>query len=174
MAQVATSPQQQAQQQQQQQQQHQQQQQQQQALVRVANLASAFGKVARRLPVLQNPAAAQQVIAALRLGISLLDGAPPRADGRDPITRAVRLCVLLAELAAVGLPVDADALAACVVAEVASHTSGTGHDHGAAHHLDHGLIASKLGDRVAALVHDILRVRTAPERTELLDDQAAR
>jgi len=39
--------------------------------------------------------------------------------------------------------------------------------------LDHNTILSKLGPEVASLVHDCLRVRTAPQRVELYDDTAS-
>ncbi len=93
----------------------------------------------------------------------VLQVAPTRPDGRSPSTRAVQLACLLADLVAAGLPLDAAAMSAGVVAEAA-----------AGGWLGHEQIAQHLGGGVAALVHDIVRVRLAPQRIELFDDNAAR
>lgn len=113
------------------------------------------------------PTAPQQqfesVIQSLRLALAALQAAPPRPDGRSPATRAVQLACMFADLVAAGLPLDAAAMSAGVVAEAA-----------AGGYLSHDRIALQLGPGVAALVHDMLRVRQAPSRTELFDDTASR
>ena len=103
------------------------------------------------------------ILRALKVSLSWLKGAPPRADGRLPITRVVQLAATLADLSAAGLPLDAEAISAGIVLEAAD--SGL---------LDHQTIEDQLGSDVATLVHDVLRVRTAPQRVELYDDVASR
>ncbi|KXZ53528.1 hypothetical protein GPECTOR_7g978 [Gonium pectorale] len=104
----------------------------------------------------------EAIITALKLALSSLQACPPRADGRTPATRAVQLASSLADLVAAGLPLDADSLCAGVVAEAAALGA-----------LGHERIEAALGRGVAALVHDMLRVRQAPRRIELLDDEGA-
>ncbi|EFJ47829.1 hypothetical protein VOLCADRAFT_60953 [Volvox carteri f. nagariensis] len=99
---------------------------------------------------------------ALKLALASLQHAPLRRDGRSPATRAVQLASTLADLCAAGLPLDAAAMCAGVVSEAA--------DLGA---LRADVIRAQLGPEVAALVHDMLRVRQAPRRIELLDDEGA-
>ncbi|GLI60043.1 hypothetical protein VaNZ11_001893 [Volvox africanus] len=104
----------------------------------------------------------EAIITALKLALASLQSAPPRRDGRTPATRAVQLASTLADLCAAGLPLDAAAMCAGVVVEAA--------DLGA---LGAEVIRAQLGPDVAALVHDMLRVRQAPRRIELLDDEGA-
>ncbi|GIL83867.1 hypothetical protein Vretifemale_12591 [Volvox reticuliferus] len=104
----------------------------------------------------------EAIITALKLALAFLQNAPPRRDGRTPATRAVQLASTLADLCAAGLPLDASAMCAGVVAEAA--------DLGV---LGAEVIRAQLGPDVAALVHDMLRVRQAPRRIELLDDEGA-
>jgi hypothetical protein len=84
-------------------------------------------------------------------------------DGRDPLSRAVDLGVLLAELSSTGVPLDAEAIAAGIVLEAVS--SGR---------LSVKAVDARLGPGVATLVHDTLRIRNCPERIELFDDVASR
>ncbi|GFR40563.1 hypothetical protein Agub_g1139 [Astrephomene gubernaculifera] len=104
----------------------------------------------------------EAIITALKLALASLQSAPPRRDGRTPATRAVQLASTLADLCAAGLPLDAAAMCAGVVAE-AAELGALGHD----------VIRAQLGPGVAALVHDMLRVREAPQRIEVLDDEGA-
>ncbi len=176
------------------------------AFVRVAELASAWSKVARRLPeqrqgaedvgerltssyarsfasgsTLASPRARQHtlcvpppmcsagcIIRGIRLAMVALEGLPPRRDGRDRFSRAVFLAVTLAELSAVGLPLDAEGIAAAVVADA------VGQEPWLQRSLDHETVRQKMGDTIASLVHDILLVRAAPQRVELYDDTASR
>ena len=86
-----------------------------------------------------------------------------RPDGREPMARAVDLGAALADLSAAGVPLDAEAIAAGIVLE-AVEAGG----------LRIETVRERLGPGVAALVHDTLRIRTAPERVELYDDVASR
>ena len=88
---------------------------------------------------------------------------PMRADGRDPLSRAVDMGVLLAELSSTGVPLDAESISAGIVLEAVSNGV-----------LSIKTVHARLGPGVATLVHDTLRVRSCPERIELFDDTASR
>jgi hypothetical protein len=94
-----------------------------------------------------------------------LQDRPPAGD--DPalpaVQRSLALAVALAELYAAGLPLDGASIAAGIVAE-AVDVSG----------LHITTVQAKLGQEVAALVHDVLAVRHAPERTQSYDDASSR
>mmetsp|Transcript_30964 Transcript_30964/g.68597 ORF Transcript_30964/g.68597 Transcript_30964/m.68597 type:complete len:668 (+) Transcript_30964:195-2198(+) len=132
----------------------------------IAELASAWSQVAQRLPETAEEEGQQQyevlIIAALKLSLAWLQAAPLRKDGRTATARAVQLAATLADLCAAGLPLDAEAIAAGIVLEAVDHGS-----------LDHDTIMQRVSPGVASLVHDVLRVRTAPERVELYDDVAS-
>lgn len=148
----------------------------------VASLASAWSALSRHLDLEGTDGspsadlAESLIISALKLALaSLAEGGhrPPawgqsqpqrqRPDRREPMARAVDLGAALADLSAAGVPLDAEAIAAGIVLE-AVECGGLGID----------AVRARLGPGVAALVHDTLRIRTAPERVELYDDVASR
>ena len=101
-----------------------------------------------------------------------------------PVARALSLASRLADLAAAGLPIDAESIAAGILAEVllaqpaapspsssgGSSSSGGGGGEGG---LTLAVVEERLGPIVAQLVHDVQRARALPARVELLDDTAA-
>ena len=148
-------------------------------LATVAQLATAWASLARHLD--EDEPSESLIISALKLVLVSLGGggregrrggiqgmmapevAPTRPDGRQPLDRAVDLGATLAELSSSGVPLDAEAIAAGIVLEAVS--SGA---------LDLEAVEARLGSGVASLVHDVLRIRSAPERVELYDDVASR
>jgi hypothetical protein len=94
-----------------------------------------------------------------------LQDRPPA--GNDPalpaVQRSLALAVALAELYAAGLPLDGASIAAGIVAEAVDVSA-----------LHINTVQAKLGHEVAALVHDVLAVRHAPERTQSYDDASSR
>ncbi|KAG1659807.1 hypothetical protein FOA52_002143 [Chlamydomonas sp. UWO 241] len=139
-------------------------------MLAVAELASAWGTLAPRLPPKSSVDSTQDadgvetamLIEALKLALSSLQGAPVRRDGREPMARTVELAAVLADLATAGIPLDAESIAAGVLLEAAD----TGR-------LGIAAIQARLGPGVADLVHDVQRIRSAPERVELFDDVAS-
>jgi hypothetical protein len=146
-------------------------------LVRVADLASAWAKIAHRLPLEAGSEAV--IIIALQLAVAWLSPSSPtdtldgngdtsnsalhvlqREDGRHAFERALQVALDLSRLVAAGAPLGTDAIAAAILAEVP--------------HLDLFTIRLKCGDAVAALVHDIHRVRDAPSRVDTFNDSVAR
>ncbi|MEW5301840.1 MAG: hypothetical protein WDW38_008472 [Sanguina aurantia] len=129
----------------------------------IVALSTAWDSVCRRLPAIDcNGQSFDIIIAALKLALACLQGTPAGPDGRTPSVRAVQLASSLAELCASGLPLDAEAIAAGIIAEAA----GEGLVHSS-------IISDRLGPNVAMLVHDVLRVRSAPGRVPMYDDGAS-
>jgi hypothetical protein len=125
-----------------------------QQLVRVAALAQAFSRIVRSLPA-DNAGPEELVYLALRLALLWEPGPGPS----PAFERAVQLGTDLARLCAAGVPLRCEAIAAALVAELP--------------HMDLQTARMRLGDEVAALIHDIQRVRTAPSRLDgPLDDVA--
>lgn len=89
----------------------------------------------------------------------------PAGDGPalPAVQRSLALAVALAELYAAGLPLDGASIAAGIVAEAVDVSV-----------LHINTVQAKLGPEVAALVHDVLAVRHAPERTHSYDDASSR
>lgn len=98
--------------------------------------------------------AAELLLSALKL---VLTETP--AEGT---TRAVSLASFLAELAGQGLPLDAEAIAAGVLAEA-----------GGINGIPTSLVESRVGSGVARLLRDLRRVRALPSRVDLYDDAAS-
>lgn len=105
------------------------------------------------------------IITALKLALaSLRNAGVMREDGRGRMERCIELGATLARLSYEGgVPLDAETVAAGIVLEAVEQGG-----------LDVGAVHARLGPGVASLVHDVMRVRSAPERVELYDDEASR
>ncbi|GAB4822361.1 hypothetical protein N2152v2_009407 [Parachlorella kessleri] len=180
----------------------------QQASQTVVALAAAWDQLAPRLPLQVGSSGGSEVILnALKLALAVelyvapAAGLVPAATASDrgtstrsywqqqahpskaasPAARGLGVALRLADLASSGLPLDAEAIAAGLLAEALCQTvhyqqqspvlgSGFGAAH-SAHSLQ--LIQQRVGPGVAQLVHDVLRVRALPTRVDLYDDEAA-
>lgn len=158
----------------------------------VVALAAAWDQLAPRLPLEMGMGqGAELILNALKLALasSSSGGAHPH-DTLPPAARALGAGLRLADLASGGLPLDAEAIAAGVLADVLAHHHhlGGGNSGGAAGDATAGgpglgagrglthsllLIEHRVGAGVAHLVHDVLRVRALPSRVDLYDDEAA-
>jgi (p)ppGpp synthase/HD superfamily hydrolase len=96
-------------------------------------------------------------------GARLPEGPTSSSSSTPAVRRSLALAAALAELYASGLPLDAASIAAGVVADAV--------DAGALHIRT---VKVKLGLEVAGLVHDMLAVRHAPDRTPVYDDANSR
>lgn len=121
------------------------------------------GKLQPHLTHPDNPSAIEVILNALKLAVRSLQSIPPRRDGRTPVERSIDLAATLADLCSCGLPLDADCIAAGIVAEAVE-----------LQYLNIRTVSAKLGPAVAVLVTDILEVRRAPETVELYDDVSSR
>lgn len=90
-------------------------------------------------------------------------GTPTGGRALPAVQRSLALAVALAELYAAGLPLDGASIAAGIVAEAVDVSA-----------LHVNTVQAMLGPEVAALVHDVLAVRHAPERTQSYDDASSR
>ncbi len=156
----------------------------------VVALAAAWDQLAPRLPLqLGIGHGAELILNALKLALAATSGATATAapsgsssarsqhhhhhqqhDAVPPAGRALGVALRLADLASGGLPLDAEAIAAGLLAEALCwHGAPPAHT---AHSLQ--LIERRVGPGVAQLVHDVLRVRALPSRVDLYDDEAAR
>eukprot|EP00887_Chlorella_sp_A99_P003103 scaffold9.g3103.t1 len=170
----------------------------------VLQLAAAWHALAARLPAGAGVGpSAELILNALKLALAHAPVAAAHGDGRPAAERALGVASLLAELSAVGLPLDAEAIAAGVLAEVleaggrgraagsgggapqppfGSAVSVDGSLLGSVDGVDGGapgggltleLIEARVGPLVAQLTHDVQRVHALPSRVDLCDDQAA-
>jgi len=107
---------------------------------------------------------AQTILAALKLLMSAVGSgdAGEGAPGIDAVEHALSVAQLLADLCASGLPLDADVIAAGILA--GAYCS---------QRIDPAQVAERLGPAVTQLLHDVHRVHTAPQRVDLSDDHAA-
>ena len=80
-----------------------------------------------------------------------------------PAGRAIQIATALADLIAEGVPLDAESIAAGILAEAVSVGS-----------LSTRVVEARLGSGVAQLLHDIMRVRALPKRLDIYDDVATR
>lgn len=164
-------------------------------------LVAAWDQLATRLPPQTGAGhGGQLILEALKVAVAYAPPAPAatapagipgpaQARVSRPLARALSLASRLADLAAAGLPVDAESIAAGILAEVllaGAYTPGAWHlgpapagsspDGGASSggSLTLQSIEERVGPIVAQLVHDVQRARQLPARVELLDDTAAR
>lgn len=150
----------------------------------IVSLMQAWGQLSTRL---QQPSAAgtadassdqavtQLILSALKLAVRSLSRVPAAGESggstaaaasarnKPAVQRSLALAAALAELYASGLPLDAASIAAGIVAEAVDV---------AALHIR--TVQAKLGLEVAGLVHDLLAVRHAPDRAQVLDDASSR
>jgi GTP pyrophosphokinase len=87
-----------------------------------------------------------------------------RPDGRELVSRSIGLACSLADLQTYGIPaaLDRDALAACLLIDSVECGS-----------ISIETVEARLGDEVASIITDCLRIKTAPSRVELYDDVAS-
>lgn len=167
-------------------------------------LVAAWDQLAMRLPPQTGVGrGGQLILEALKVAVAYAPPAPAAAAPAAgsprpaepqlsrPLARALSLASRLADLAAAGLPVDAESIAAGILAEVllaGAHTPGAWHpppapagssaesssSSGGSGSLNLQVIEERVGPIVAQLVHDVQRARQLPARVELLDDTAAR
>lgn len=159
-------------------------------------LVAAWDRLAARLPPQASCSrAADVILSALKLVFAYsplpLSNGPSQQQGEQqpalsrPVARALSLSSRLADLAAAGLPIDAESIAAGILAELVvgpAHQQPGWTRHGqlsslggaAGGALTLQVVEERVGPIVAQLVHDIQRARQLPTRVELLDDTAAR
>ncbi|KAK9868152.1 hypothetical protein WJX84_011061 [Apatococcus fuscideae] len=139
---------------------------------------AAWDSLALRLPPEAGMGpAAELILKALKLAFAnqqhhtshpqLRHTGPTQGQGQDlqapgaPAGRAIQIATALADLIAEGVPLDAESIAAGILAEAVSVGS-----------LSTRVVEARLGSGVAQLLHDIMRVRALPKRLDIYDDVA--
>lgn len=136
----------------------------------VTELVAAWDRIWMRLPARAWVGSnAEIILAALKL---LLAASPAERIHQEPegetgaaraVDRGLGVALLLADLCAGGMPLDAEVVAAGALAEAFCNGWVT-----------HEEVSHRLGSDAAQLLHDVARVHNAPHRVDLSDDQAAR
>lgn len=125
----------------------------------VVELVGAFNELTDRMKLgrLSSNSSFSLLFEALKLAIPILQALPVSSDGRSPLTKALSVAVILADL-----QMDAEVISAGVLRQI----------------LDNGAMSLyELRDRIGLstvhLVHESLRVKNVSSRVELLDDDYA-
>ncbi|KAK1278340.1 hypothetical protein QJS04_geneDACA015802 [Acorus gramineus] len=122
----------------------------------VAELVGAFNDLTERMSVVST-GSSRLLFQALKLSIPLLQPLPFGPDGRSPLSRALSIACILADL-----QMDAEVISAGILREVlevgAITMSG---------------IKKEIGTGTAHLLHESLRIGKIPTKLEILDDEGA-
>ncbi|KAJ3703286.1 hypothetical protein LUZ61_006991 [Rhynchospora tenuis] len=124
----------------------------------VAQLVGAFNDITERMGSLSNTSSSSQLLfKSLKLSISLLQTADFAPDGRARLSRALAVAFLLADL-----QMDAEVISAGILREALEAGLLTMND-----------IKSQIGPGPAHLLHESLRIKHAPMKVDILDDDNA-
>ncbi|KAK9817892.1 hypothetical protein WJX72_003848 [[Myrmecia] bisecta] len=131
------------------------------ASTNLVEFVTAWEQLALRLPPHAGLARSGFILNALKLAVA---HRPAQRLGQadPPASRALAVASRLADLSAQGLPMDAESIAAGILADAVQLGS-----------LSVAVVEQRLGPIVAHLLHDLIRVRTLPARVDLYDDTAA-
>ncbi|KAJ1418713.1 RelA/SpoT [Sesbania bispinosa] len=122
----------------------------------VMELIGAFNDLTERMKVLSTSSSGL-LFKSLKLSISALQSSPLSPDGRSPLSKALTVAMLLADL-----QMDAEVISAGILREVLE-----------AGELTIPEIRSQIGVATAHLVHESLRVKNIASRIDVLDDDNA-
>ncbi|KAG9459953.1 hypothetical protein H6P81_004461 [Aristolochia fimbriata] len=122
----------------------------------VVELVGAFNELTDRMNLLST-SSSRLLFKSLKLCIPLLQALPFLPDGRPPLTRALSVACLLADL-----QMDAEVISACVLREVLE--TGT---------LTILEVKNQISTGTALLLHESLRVKDIPSKVETLDAENA-
>uniref|UniRef100_A0A803KU47 GTP diphosphokinase n=1 Tax=Chenopodium quinoa TaxID=63459 RepID=A0A803KU47_CHEQI len=124
----------------------------------VAELVGAFNQLTERMNYnVLSTSSSRILFKALKISIPILQTLPLSPDGRSPLSKALTVAVLLADL-----QMDAEVIAAGILREVWEAGAISLHE-----------VRDRIGTGTAHLLHESLRVKKAPFGAELLDDDNA-
>lgn len=124
----------------------------------VVELVAAFNELTERMKMGEfSTSSFRLLFKALKLAIPILQSLPLSPDGRSPLSRALSVAVILADL-----QMDAEVISAGVLREL----------------LEGGAISfyqvrDRIGVSTAHLLHESLRLKNMSSKIELLDDECA-
>ncbi|KAL1349220.1 hypothetical protein HN51_025729 [Arachis hypogaea] len=122
----------------------------------VVELIGAFNELTERMNVLST-SSSRVLFKSLKLSIPILQNCPLSPDGRSPLSKALSVAIVLADL-----QMDAEVISAGILREVFEVGEVTIHE-----------IRNQIGTGTAHLLHESLRLKNIPYRVDVLDDDNA-
>ncbi|XP_020226169.1 probable GTP diphosphokinase CRSH, chloroplastic [Cajanus cajan] len=122
----------------------------------VMELVGAFNELTERMNVLST-SSSRLLFKCLKLSIPILQTSPLAPDGRSPLSKALSVAMLLADL-----QMDAEVISAGILREVLVAGELSIHE-----------IRTQMGVATAHLLHESLRVNNIPSRIDIVDDDNA-
>ncbi|XP_010487637.1 PREDICTED: probable GTP diphosphokinase CRSH, chloroplastic [Camelina sativa] len=124
----------------------------------VVELVGAFNEVTARMnSVWLSTSSSRLLFKALKLSIPILQSLPLASDGRSPLSKALSLSILLADL-----QMDAEVISASILSEVVEAKAISIYE-----------VRDQIGTGTAHLLHEIFRVKNIPFKVDVLDDETA-
>ncbi|KAF8017680.1 hypothetical protein BT93_H2774 [Corymbia citriodora subsp. variegata] len=125
----------------------------------VVELVGAFNELTDRMKsgVSLSTRSSRILFKALKLAIPMLQSSPPGPDGRPPLSRALSVAVILADL-----QMDAEVISAGILREVLEAGAVSIHE-----------VRDRIGTGTAHLLHESLRVKNFPSKVDVLDEESA-
>ncbi|CAG7882723.1 unnamed protein product [Brassica rapa] len=144
----------------------------------VVELVGAFNEVTERMnSVWLSTSSSRLLFKALKLSIPILQSLPLASDGRSPLSKALSLSILLADLQNTSLYIidtlssssshcnvkmDAEVISASILSEVVEANAISIHE-----------VRDQIGTGTAQLLHEIFRIKNIPFKVDVLDDETA-
>lgn len=122
----------------------------------VVELVAAWNDLTDRMNPISSKSS-ELLLKALKITIPLLQGLPCGEDGRPPLSKALSVACILADL-----QVEAEVIVVCLLRELLEAGAISRHE-----------INLQLGRGITHLLHDCLRVKKIPTRVDILDDDNA-
>lgn len=121
----------------------------------VVELVGAFNELTERINVLSS-SSSRLLFMSLKFSIPILQGLPLAPDGRSPLSKALSVALLLADL-----QMDAEVISAGILRQVleAGATSIFG-------------VRNRIGTGTAHLLHESMRMKNIPWKIEVMDDDS--
>ncbi|CAH8260838.1 unnamed protein product [Arabidopsis lyrata] len=124
----------------------------------VVELVGAFNEVTERMnSVWLSTSSSRLLFKALKLSIPILQSLPLASDGRSPLSKALSLSIILADL-----QMDAEVISASILSEVVEAKAISIYE-----------VRDQIGTGTAHLLHEIFRVKNIPFKVDVLDDETA-
>ncbi|XP_010555144.1 PREDICTED: probable GTP diphosphokinase CRSH, chloroplastic [Tarenaya hassleriana] len=124
----------------------------------VVQLVGAFNEVTERMnSVWLSTCSSRLLFKALKLSIPILQSLPPAPDGRSPLSKALSLALLLADL-----QMDGEVISASILSEIVEAGAISIYE-----------VRDRISTGTAHLLHEIVRMKSIPFKIDVLDDETA-
>ncbi|KAL0436067.1 UNVERIFIED_CONTAM: putative GTP diphosphokinase CRSH, chloroplastic [Sesamum radiatum] len=125
----------------------------------VVELVGAFNELTGRMShkTVLSSSSSRLLFKALKLSIPILHTLPLLPDGRSPLTKALSVAVILADL-----QMDAEVISAGILREVISGGAISMYE-----------VRDRIGTGTAHLLHESMRLKNISSKVEVLDDESA-